>query len=872
MPASTELPTTTPRAPLDPELDGGHLDGSSAEAAGSPEDRSPDWLLERILAYVESLGLELYPAQEEAILEVTSGKNVILNTPTGSGKSLVALAACFTSLARGRRAFYTAPIKALVSEKFLALCKVFGPEYVGMMTGDASVNRDAPVICCTAEILANVALREGRHADLEWVVMDEFHYYSDRDRGVAWQAPLLCLPQARFLLMSATLGDTRRFEEALEDLTGVETVLVRSSERPVPLDFHYAETPLHETIAKLLEEGRAPVYIVHFSQAAASEQAQRLTSLDFLTREQKLTLREELRGFHFDSPFGKALARYIPHGIGVHHAGMLPKYRLLVEKLAQKGLLKVICGTDTLGVGVNIPLRTVLFTQLCKFDGDKTKILSVRDFQQIAGRAGRRGFDDRGSVVAQAPEHVIENLVAARKAVGDPKKLKKLRAKKAPEHGYAHWDAQTFERLRTSAPEPLVSRFRVSHGMLLNVLCRTEENGCRALKQLIRDSHESPEKKRRHGRSALSLFRALVEADIVSLVPGGVRVNADLQQDFSLNQTLGLYAVQVIETLDREDHNYALTVLTVIESILEDPGAVLRRQVDKLKARRVAELKQQGVEYEERMEELAKVTHPQPERELLEATFELFAKEHPWVLGSTVAPKSVARDFYELGLTFNGYVKEYGLERAEGVLLRYLSEVYRTLEQTVPEQAKTDELLDVIDWLGGELRAADASLLEEWQRLSNPDELTRQLEPEAEELPEDVTRDRRGFTILVRNAVWRLVQALARRGYADAEELLRDAATSDTTPRPLGDFPWTAATLEERFAAYWEEYPELRVDPSARSPRHLTIDEGDDHWRLQQLLVDPEDDLGWSLELLVDLEASREVGRPCFQLVEIHAG
>jgi superfamily II RNA helicase len=830
------------------------------------EDRSPDFLLERLLGYVESRGLELYPAQEEAILEVTAGKNVILNTPTGSGKSLVGLAACFCSLARGRRAFYTAPIKALVGEKFLDLCRVFGPEHVGMMTGDASVNREAPVICCTAEILANIALREGAHADLEWVVMDEFHYYSDRDRGVAWQTPLLCLPQARFLLMSATLGDTSFFERALTERTGAETVLVRSTERPVPLDFHYAETPLHETLAELLKENRAPVYVVHFSQAAASEQAQRLTSLDFLTREQKQVLREELRGARFESPFGKALARFLPHGIGVHHAGMLPKYRLLVEKLAQRGLLKVICGTDTLGVGVNIPLRTVLFTQLCKYDGDKTKILSVRDFQQIAGRAGRRGFDDRGSVVAQAPEHVIENLVAARKAVGDPKKQKKLRAKKAPEHGYAHWDAQTFERLQKSAPEPLVSRFRVSHGMLLNVLCREEENGCRAMKQLLRECHEKPEQKRRHGRAALSLFRALVEADIVSLAPGGVRVNADLQQDFSLNQTLALYAVEVIESLDREDRNYALLVLTVIESILESPGVVLRKQVDKLKGQRVAELKQQGVEYDDRMEELAKVTHPQPEAEFLQQTFELFAKEHPWVLGSSIEPKSVARDFFELGLTFNGYVKEYGLERAEGVLLRYLSEVYRTLEQTVPEHAKTDEVLDVIDWLGGELRAVDASLLEEWQRLSQP-ELA--LEPEQEaERTQDITRDRRAFTVLVRNTVWRLVQALARRDPAGAERVLREAA-AETGPSAS---PWNAERLAAELSGYWEEYAELRTDPGARHPRHLSITAGEGSWRLLQVLVDPEEDLGWSLELEVDLAASREMGQPIVRLLHIHTG
>ena len=484
-------------------------------ALGDDEVLNGDWVLSEFLAYVESVGLELYPAQEEAILEITSGNNVILNTPTGSGKSLVGLAACFAALSFGERAYYTAPIKALVSEKFLSLCRVFGPENVGMMTGDATVNPDAQVICCTAEILSNLALREGKKADLMWVVMDEFHYYSDRDRGAAWQIPLLTLPHARFLLMSATLGDTSFFLQEIERLTGAPTKLVQSQERPVPLDFEYVHSPFHETIENLLEAGKAPVYVVHFSQRAASEQAQRLTSLDFLSKEQKLILREELKGFRFDSPFGKELSRFIPHGIGVHHAGMLPKYRLLVEKLAQKGLLKVICGTDTLGVGINIPLRTVLFTQLCKFDGTKVKVLSVRDFHQIAGRAGRRGFDTHGSVVVQAPEHVIENLAARRKAEGDAKKLRKLRPKKPPERGYAPWDEKTLNHLVSSPPEPLRSRFSISTSLVMNVLARRHESGCHALQRLIASCHDPREKKFQHGRAAIAVFRALLDANII---------------------------------------------------------------------------------------------------------------------------------------------------------------------------------------------------------------------------------------------------------------------------------------------------------------------------------------------------------------------
>jgi len=862
MPDHPDSATAPDSTPSSPELERAPL---GPRPLRDDEKLNGEWILTEFLSYVEQIGMELYPAQEEAILEISEGNNVILNTPTGSGKSLVALAACFAALSYGERAYYTAPIKALVSEKFLSLCRVFGPDNVGMMTGDASVNHDAPIICCTAEILSNLALREGKRADVEWVVMDEFHYYSDRDRGVAWQVPLLSLPQARFLLMSATLGDTSFFESEIAELTGKPTKLVQSTDRPVPLDFAYVETPLHETISDLLKEGRAPVYIVHFAQRAASEQAQKLTSMDFLTREQKLVIRDELKNFRFDSPFGKELARFIPHGIGVHHAGMLPKYRLLVEKLAQRGLLKVICGTDTLGVGVNIPLRTVLFTQLCKYDGSKVKILSVRDFQQIAGRAGRRGFDTQGSVVVQAPEHVIENLSARRKAQGDAKKLRKLRPKKAPERGFAPWDDKTLEKLRTSEPEALHSRFQVSSGMVLNVLCRQEENGCRALRSLIRDCHDKTDKKYHHGRSALSVFRALVEADIVEMHESGVRVNADLQDDFSLNQALSLYAVEVIETLDREDRNFALIALSVIESILENPGAILSRQMDTLKGRRLLELKHAGVEYDERMEELEKVTYPKPEKEFLWATYEVFAKEHPWVFGHSIAPKSIARDMYEQGLSFNAYIKEYGLQRAEGVVLRYLSEAYRVLQRTVPEAAKTEELLDIIEWLGGELTSADASLLEEWQKMSDPDFAKKALSGEPDEPEEeDITRDARAFTVLIRNEVWRIVQALAKKDFERASVSLRSLSQKDSG--------WTLERLSEALAPFFEEYEMMRTDPAARSPKHLSVEKDGGSWQLTQSLVDPEEDLGWSLSLVVDLDASKEAGRPMMQLTDVMSG
>lgn len=830
-----------------------------------------DQILNRFLDYVAEKNLDLYPAQEEAILEILAGKNLILNTPTGSGKSLVALAAHFAELSEGRRSFYTCPIKALVSEKFFALCREFGPDQVGMITGDASVNSGAPIICCTAEILSNMALREGNTAAVDCVIMDEFHYYSDRDRGVAWQIPLLTLPQAVFVLMSATLGKTEFFERTLTKLNGRPTAVVRSKTRPVPLDFEYREMPLHETVMDLIRHQRAPVYIVNFTQRACAEEAQNLMSMDYCTKEEKRAITEALHGKRFDSPYGKEIQKFIKHGIGLHHAGLLPKYRLLVEQLAQKGLLKMICGTDTLGVGVNIPIRTVLFTKLCKYDGEKTALLSVRDFQQISGRAGRKGFDDRGTVAAQAPEHVIENLRLEAKALSDPAKKKKIVRRKPPEKGYVHWDRPVFDRLQSSPPEELVSRFSVTHGMLLNLLQRPG-GGCKAMVKLIRDCHDTPYQKREHKKKALLLFESLVSAGVIEVVDPKenagrrVRVHADLQEDFSIHHALSLYLLDTIAQLDMFSESYALDLLSLVESILENPDIILQKQLDKIKTKVVAELKAQGVEYEDRMEQLAKLEHPKPNAEFIYGTFNEFAKLHPWV-GENIRPKSIAREMFETGQSFSEYIKDYGLGRAEGVLLRYLSDTYRVLVQTVPVGAKTEPVYDLIEYFWAVIRDVDSSLLDEWEKMRDPEQLLRErvYGEVKEEEPFDVTRNTRGFTILVRNAMFQLLRALSSRDYEEAAELVSAGAQA-----------WTTVELEAAMAGFYEEHSAILTDPAARSPSNTMIKDEKSGappgvWEVTQIVCDPEGDNDWMLDCVIDLEASRTAEKPVLTLRRISA-
>lgn len=828
-------------------------------------------ILNAFLGYAEEKSLVLYSAQEEAVLELLEGKNVILNTPTGSGKSLVAAALHFAALAQGRRSVYTCPIKALVNEKFLALCKEFGADQVGMATGDATVNREAPILCCTAEILANMALREGARAAIGDVVMDEFHYYSDKDRGVAWQIPLLTMPQTRFLLMSATLGDTSFFEGALTKLNGRETAVVRAHKRPVPLEYEYGETPLEHTVEKLVSERKAPVYIVHFTQLECADTAQSLTSQNFCTKEEKGEIAGALEGFKFNSPYGPDLKKFLRHGIGLHHAGLLPKYRVLVELLAQKGLLKIICGTDTLGVGVNVPIRTVLLTRLSKYNGEKVAILSARDFHQVTGRAGRKGFDDQGWVVGQAPEHAIENLRLERKAEGDAKKAKKIVKKKAPE-GFVGWSKETFFKLVNSAPEPLVSRFQVSHGMLLNVLSRPED-GCQAMRQLIRDCHEPEHVKPALRRRGWKLFRALLERKIVELAPenGGsrIQINVQLQDDFSLDETLSLYLHDTVKLLDPQAENYHLDLLTLAESIVENPEVVLRKQLDKVKRRKLAEMKMEGIDYEERMLKLEELEYPKPNREFVYGTFNEFAAKHPWIGQENIRPKSIVREMLESYFTFSDYIREYDLRKSEGVLLRYLMNVYKVLDRTVPVSAKNDAIGEIEVFLSTMIRQVDSSLLEEWEKMRDPNWVAREAEgealpPGAEEARKDVTRNEKNFVTLIRTELFSMLRSLASRHYEGVLEVVD--IDSDAEGQP-----WTGPRLDGAHQQYLKEHAGILLDAEGRNARHTYIKkpEGGREWLVHQTIVDTYGVNDWSLDAKVDLAKSRESGKPFLQLLRI---
>ena len=827
------------------------------DIAQAPESLFEDAVWDSFNSWTASRDISLYPAQEEASLALLAGDNVILATPTGSGKSMVANAAHFIAMARGQRTFYTAPIKALVSEKFFALCEIFGAENVGMMTGDASVNSNAPIIAATAEIVANIALREGKDARIDQVVMDEFHYYSEPERGWAWQVPLLELPKAQFLLMSATLGDTAWLEKDLTERTGRKTTYVGGAERPVPLDFHYVFSPVHETIEELLEDNKAPIYVVHFSQREATERAQALTSMNIITSEEKQRIADEIGDFRFTTTFGKTLSKLVRRGIGVHHAGMLPKYRRLVERLSQTGLLKVICGTDTLGVGINVPIRTVLITGLAKFDGTRQRILKSREFHQIAGRAGRAGYDTEGTVVVEAPEHEIENVKLRRKAGDDPKKLKKIR-KKSARDGEVSWSENTFERLKVAEPEELTSQFKVSNSMLLNVVARPGD-GYEHMRHLLRTNHDPRAKQNRDIIQAVNLFRGLINAGVVERTPDSpafrpYTLTQELDRDFALNQPLSPFALAFLTLLDPESETYTLDVISAFEAILDDPRQLLQAQQTAARGEEIAALKAEGVDYTERMAIIEDVTYPKPLADELDEAFETFTQGNPWAKEFELSPKSVVRDMIEHAMTFSDLIATYGLARSEGVVLRYLTDAWRTLSYSIPDAYMNEELEDIVVWLGELIRQVDSSLIDEWAHMTGDDQPVSQDTIDRElafgvEDPTALTANRRAFTIMVRNYFFRLVELFAYEKEDQLAEML-----DYLEPDERVDWP---AAMDD----YFDEYDDVDLGPDARGPEyfHLTDTTGRS-WKVSQIIKDPEGDNAFQLHGTVDLDASDEAG------------
>lgn len=816
-----------------------------------------DALYEAFSSWASSTGRPLYRHQDESLIEILSGNHVIAATPTGSGKSMIALAAHFVSMAHGGRSYYTAPLKALVSEKFFDLVSLFGADNVGMVTGDVSLNADAPIICCTAEILANQSLREGPTLDADMIVMDEFHFYADPQRGWAWQVPLLELTRPQFIAMSATLGDTTVFRKQWTERTGRPTVEITDAQRPVPLEYDYVVDTLQDTVERLLSEGRHPIYIVHFSQKDAVDTASSLMDRKLVSPEIRSQISREISTVSFTKGFGQTLRGLLSHGIGVHHAGMLPRYRRLVERLTQQGLLPVICGTDTLGVGINVPIRTVLLTSLVKFDGSKMRHLRSREFHQIAGRAGRAGFDTVGFVRVLAPEHEVETarerarLTAAQEAARDEheaKRAKKKASKKrsGPKEGQITWSRSTFERLRDADPEALQSHFEMTHSTVLNVLGGAADAGRDPAEHLVHlalHNDDQPLPANPHIRHLADIYSSLLQAGVVEHLSSSraqelgvsrLQLVADLPDDFALNQPLSPFALAAFELLDPDSPTFALDVISIVEAVLEDPRPLLYAQENQAKAAAVASMKAQGMEYDERMAALEEISWPKPLEELLSPAFSVYARSNPWVGDLELSPKSVIREMIENAMTFTELISRYDVGRSEGVILRYLSDAYRMMRQVIPEEIMTEELEAMISWLADLIRSVDSSLLDEWEAMMNGEELT-----EAEGVSSTVgaerafgadesgviafTANRHAFRNAVRRALFNFVELMSRDDVDGLERASAQAADADGLFAEVA--PWTGDDWDHALERYWAEHDWIDINQGARSQALCALEE-----------------------------------------------
>lgn len=809
-------------------------------------------------------GVDLWPHQEESLLEILSGHHAIVNTPTGSGKSLIALGMHFVALAQQKRSYYTAPLKALVSEKFFELVSVFGAHNVGMITGDSQINSQALVVCCTAEILANQALREGERADVSCVAVDEFHFYADPHRGWAWQVPLITLPHTQFVLMSATLGDTDKIAQSLEETSGREVSIISSVERPVPLQYGYVLDDVHSVISTQIQQGHGPVYVVHFAQEAAVETAQQLANLGVSTREQRDKIKEALRDTRFTTVFGKTLKRLLLTGVGVHHAGMLPRYRRLVENLAQDGLLPVICGTDTLGVGINVPIHTVVFTMLTKYDGFKQRRLRTREFHQIAGRAGRSGFDSEGLVIALAPEHEIENAKALAKAGNDPKKLKKVKKKKAPE-GFVNWTEATFTKLIESQPEVLVPHMQITHSMVLNVISHGGDAWARVV-NLIKKSQVGAEEQNKLRERAAEIFRTLFDSHIVEkweLDDGSMdyTLTIDMPEDLALDQPLSPFLIAALELLDPESDSYALDVVSAVEATLENPFAVLRVQERRARDEAMRVMKDEGLEYDERMDRLQEITYPQPLKDLLVPAFLRYCTDVPWAADYSLQCKSVVRNMLETASSFSEYTSSMGLARSEGTLLRYLSDAYRALSRTVPRDKRDEQLDTIIDWLDVVVRSVDSSLVDEWEAAAG---LTQEKNEDTQTTPpviDVIAAHKKGLTTLVRNALFKRVQ------YIDLDDASALGELDSAWGMPVHEW-------EDALDDFYDEHDGLLTTADARSSKFFMIDDKQEkthhRWHVRQILCDIEGDYDWAIDGIVDLDSTHEQGDVVFESYDVN--
>lgn len=430
--------------------------------------------------FLWSRGLEPYPVQEQAISAIFAGKSLLVTVPTGTGKTLMAKAALFAAIGRGHRAIYTTPLRALTEEKYRELCEDFGDGNVGFATGDYKVNREAPIQVEVAEILWNRIVAEKHVSPAEVVIMDEGHYFNDPERGYVWEQSIIGLdPRTQLVILSATVGHPEKFCQWVEVTRRMPMALVDSRERKIPLVHEYREDMLIETVRGLAHSGDVPAIIFVFGREQCFEIARLIKSCRrFTTDEEKAKIEMMCDEALLPSGAAKELRPLLAHGIGIHHAGILPRYKQLVEQLALERLIRFVVSTETIAAGINLPARTVVFPALRKFIKKEARLVTAAEYHQMAGRAGRPQFDDKGLAITLAPEEIVSELKkelkdAAKRPSYDESKVRKSvynRAKSdAQRKGDIVWTPEVHAELVRGEPAELRSKTKISAEQVLAI-------------------------------------------------------------------------------------------------------------------------------------------------------------------------------------------------------------------------------------------------------------------------------------------------------------------------------------------------------------------------------------------------------------------
>jgi hypothetical protein len=688
-------------------------------------------------------GLEPYPVQEKAISAIFAGKSVMVTVPTGTGKTLMAKAALFRAFHRRESAVYTTPLRALTEEKYRELGADFGEGNVGFATGDYKVNREAPIQVEVAEILWNRIVADKAVAPAEVVVMDEGHYFNDPERGYVWEQSIIGLdPRVQLVILSATVGHAEKFCQWAEVTRRVPLELIESRERKIPLVHEFREEMLIETVKGLAHAGDVPAIVFVFGREQCFEVARLLKSCRrFTTDEEKAQVEKLCDEALLPSGAAKELRPLLTHGIGVHHAGILPRYKQLVEQLALERLIKFVVSTETIAAGINLPAKTVVFPSLRKFIKKEPRIITAAEYHQMSGRAGRPQFDDKGLAITLAPEQIVSDLKkelkdAANRPAFDEMKVKRSvygRARMdAQKHGDLIWTPELHAELVQGEPAELRSKTKITAEQVLAI----------GLPDLEKTALGTTEAELRMAAAEASLPPSM-RLDIVTVIENLLLGDRDRKE---LLKTLAQLVanMRAIGVLDEHGHQVSGDMIRKLQGMdgLLIFYILFNHQLEYIELRELVEylidhdiiqrqLNRKGEDEKRewmrtKLREL-RVDNPHITWDDVEAAWE---KEHPRVLtkielihqefGSKIPhpelhggkkPKSTWAQLEDSGLGFLEFVDKHGLEHEEGNLFSYLIRVMNFANK-MGEASQLSELNDMAERVRTLLARIDIRMVE----------------------------------------------------------------------------------------------------------------------------------------------------------------